>query len=31
MELEEAYNVLHNARTREKYDKLGFDGAGLYA
>jgi hypothetical protein len=29
VELEEAYNVLHNARTREKYDRLGYDGASL--
>ena len=29
VELEEAYSVLHNARTREKYDRLGYDGASL--
>ena len=26
MELEEAYATLHNQRSREKYDKLGYDG-----
>ena len=28
MELEEAYATLHNQRSREKYDKLGYDGEG---
>jgi len=26
VELEEAYATLHNQRSREKYDKLGYDG-----
>ena len=26
VELEEAYATLHNQRTREKYDRLGYDG-----
>ncbi len=26
VELEEAYATLHNQRSREKYDSLGYDG-----